>query len=224
MKKHTKCGSIRAWVKRLKKRVSELNDIVANQQVIIDQQESRIEELEDMLQNYAPVPKTGQKSCYDWRGGGLIDCEGTGRDGELQKGRQWPYPRFTDNYDGTVTDHLTGLIWLKNANCYGIIDNDDALRFSNKLENGECGLSDGSRPGDWRLPNVRELYSLIDFGNEEPALPSGHPFTSVQLSYYYTSTSLVTWSHDTWSVHMMRGHVLWSCDDDCYVWPVRGGN
>jgi hypothetical protein len=32
-------------------------------------------------------------------------------------GVAWPNPRFTDNSDGTVTDNLTGLIWLKNANC-----------------------------------------------------------------------------------------------------------
>ena len=36
-----------------------------------------------------------------------------------QKGVAWPNPRFTDNGNGTVTDNLTGLIWLKNANCFG---------------------------------------------------------------------------------------------------------
>ena len=32
---------------------------------------------------------------------------------------QSPSPRFTDNNDGTVTDNLTGLVWLKNANLFG---------------------------------------------------------------------------------------------------------
>ena len=36
-----------------------------------------------------------------------------------KKGVAWPNPRFTDNGNGTVTDNLTGLIWLKNANCFG---------------------------------------------------------------------------------------------------------
>ena len=56
----------------------------------------------------APVPKTGQTISYE-----------PGDDGYYQKGVAWPNPRFTDNGDGTVTDNLTGLIWLKNANCFG---------------------------------------------------------------------------------------------------------
>ncbi|NIO68243.1 MAG: DUF1566 domain-containing protein, partial [Anaerolineae bacterium] len=54
---------------------------------------------------------------------------------------------------------------------------------------GECGLGDGSSEGDWRLPNVRELQSLIDYGRQTPALPSGHPFTGVQSSLYWSSTT-----------------------------------
>ncbi len=57
----------------------------------------------------APVPKTGQTTSY-----------ATGDDGILQKGVVWPIPRFKDNNNGTVTDNLTGLIWLKNANCFGV--------------------------------------------------------------------------------------------------------
>jgi len=56
----------------------------------------------------APVPKTGQTTSY-----------ATGDDGDLEKGVAWPDPRFMDNGNGTVTDNLTGLIWLKNANCFG---------------------------------------------------------------------------------------------------------
>jgi len=74
-------------------KISELNDIVANQQEIIDQQAARIEELEDMLQNFAAVPQTGQTQSYS-----------AGDDGDLQVGKPWPDPRFTDNGDGTVTD------------------------------------------------------------------------------------------------------------------------
>lgn len=57
----------------------------------------------------APVPKTGLTTSY-----------APGDDGALQKGVAWPNPRFTDNNNGTITDNLTGLIWLKNANCPNI--------------------------------------------------------------------------------------------------------
>ena len=53
----------------------------------------------------APVAKTGQTTSY-----------ATGDDGDFEKGVAWPSPRFTDNDDGTVCDHLTGLMWAKNAN------------------------------------------------------------------------------------------------------------
>ena len=109
----------------------------------------------------APVEKTGQTTCYD-RFGMAIGCPGTGQDGDLQKGVAWPNPRFTDNSDGTVTDNLTGLIWLKNASCFGFRAWETALSDANTLNSGECGLSDGTVEGEWRLPNMKELNSLID--------------------------------------------------------------
>ncbi len=63
------------------------------------------------------VARTGQSECYSNFPGTLVDCTGTGQDGEFQKGAPWPVPRFTDNGNGTVTDHLTGLMWLKDTNC-----------------------------------------------------------------------------------------------------------
>lgn len=59
----------------------------------------------------APVAKTGQSVIHS-----------TGDDGESQKGVAWPNYRFTDNSDGTVTDNLTGLIWLKDAMRFGAQD------------------------------------------------------------------------------------------------------
>ena len=124
-----------------------------------------------MKGKYAPVPKTGQTTSY-----------GTRDDGALQKGVAWPTPRFTDNGNGTVTDNLTGLIWTKNANAFGQRTWAEALSDANGLASGSAGLTDGSKAGDWRLPNVRELQSLVDYGRSNPALPAGHPFTNVQSS------------------------------------------
>ena len=57
------------------------------------------------------LAKTGQSTCYN-QTGVVIDCSGTGQDGEYQKGVAWPDPRFTNNGDCTITDKLTGLTWL----------------------------------------------------------------------------------------------------------------
>ncbi|MFH0343306.1 MAG: hypothetical protein ACHBNF_14550 [Chromatiales bacterium] len=69
------------------------------------------------------LPQTGQTNCFDSIGQ-EISCEGTGQDAELRKGTSWPNPRFTDNGDGTITDNLTGLMWLKDANCAATIGHD----------------------------------------------------------------------------------------------------
>jgi len=163
----------------------------------------------------APVEKTGQTECYDAYGGSII-CTDTGQDGDLQKGVAWPDPRFTDNDDDTVTDNLTGLMWAQNANADGIKTWEEALTYCNGLMLGEHT--------DWRLPNVKELQSLIDYGNSVPALPSGHPFTIVQLYAYWSSTADAYYSSFAWFVSLSYGSV-YSGNKDYYfyVLPVRGG-
>ena len=75
--------------------------------------------------------------------------------------------------DGTVTDHLTGLIWLKNAGCFTPALFAAALTDANQLASGACGLTDGSKAGDWRLPNINELESMVDVSESNPALSAG---------------------------------------------------
>jgi hypothetical protein len=133
---------------------------------------------------------------------------------------------FTDNGDGTVTDNLTGLIWLKNANCLGARTWAQAISDCNGLASASCGLNDGSSAGDWRLPNINELRSLNDPGSAFPALPFGHPFTNVQSSYYWSSSTYAGGVPGAWGVHMGDGLVGFSskADPGDYVWPVRSGN
>jgi len=169
--------------------------------------------------------KTGQTTCYDAERN-VIDCAETGQDGDIQAGVDWPEPRFEDNGDGTITDHLTGLIWLKNANCAGSRMNwNDALTYCNNLANGSCILTDGSAAGDWRLPNKKELLSLIDYSRYLPALPQWHLFDNVQSSYYYWSaTTNATDTDYAWDFSMGLGHVSHgSKSGSNYVWPVRTG-
>jgi hypothetical protein len=176
----------------------------------------------------AAVPKTGQTRCWGSSGPGPydffpIDCAGTGQDGEYQKGVSVD-PRFTDNADGTVKDNLTGLIWLKDANCFGLLVWYDALTLSNTLASGACGLTDGSVAGDWRLPNVKELESLLDRGRT-PAVPIAHPFSGVENYNYWSSTTAACCMGYAWNVNLLRGEVInpgykrWAY----YVWPVRDG-
>jgi len=161
----------------------------------------------------APVERTGQ-TISDFY------CD----DGYLQKGVAWPNPRFTDNGNGTVTDTLTGLVWLKDASCLGVRTWVQAVSDASLLTAGYCGLTDNSWYYDWRLPNVKELQSLIDFGQYAPALPSGHPFVNVQHNpaLYWSSTRI---GDSAWYVEMDSGYVFWDFKyNSHYAWPVRGGH
>jgi hypothetical protein len=177
--------------------------------------------------NPTSLPRTGLTTSYY-----------TGDDGDWQTGVEWPNPRFTDNLNGTITDNLTGLIWLKNANCSSFFAPTTwtaALAACNGLSAGYCGLTDGSSAGDWRLPNRNELNSLVDVRYVDPALcntsgagqwTSGNPFTNVQSSsYYWSSTPLpVTAPAVAWRVSIGTGEMLYSMTSEAlWVWPVRGG-
>ena len=132
--------------------------------------------------------------------------------------------RFTDNGNGTVTDSVTGLIWLKNANCLGFQPWTNALSSANGLASGNCGLTDGSTAGQWRLPNRNELQSLIDYTTISPALPAGHPFVGVQSNYYWSSTTYAPFPRGAWCVLLNDGLVdAHGKPFHLYVWPVRGG-
>jgi hypothetical protein len=62
--------------------------------------------------------------------------------------------QFEDNGNGTVTDHATGLIWMKADSGRGM-NWEDALKFSEDLEL--------AGHADWRLPNAKELQSIVDY-------------------------------------------------------------
>ncbi len=138
--------------------------------------------------------------------------------------------RFFDNGDGTVIDNITGLIWLKNANCTetvggvtktspGWLSWDNALTWSNALASGKCGLTDNSTAGQWRLPNINELHS------QGPTWPPGTPlFTAVQYGYYWSSSTYVDGTDYAWFVFMPAGDVGSGPKPNySYVWPVRSG-
>ena len=182
-----------------------------------------MDQLYDLASERSRPAKTGQTT----------SCR-THDDGDLEKGVTWPSTRFTDNSDGTVTDNLTGLIWLKNANCAGTTKTwNDAVDWAAALYDGcsdcggdenDCGLSDSSSAGDWRLPNVNELHSLLDYGRYNPSLPSGQPFSGVQSNVYWSSTTYANGTVYAWSVYLYYGSVSYPNKTGYYyVWPVRGG-
>ncbi|MBF0179912.1 MAG: DUF1566 domain-containing protein [Magnetococcales bacterium] len=169
------------------------------------------------------VRKTGQTTQY-----------AAGDDGQLEKGVVWPAPRFSNNGNGTVTDNLTTLIWMRNANCWGSQSWSNALSRITGLNAGtqSCsGYASGTYT-DWRLPNYRELFSLIDWSLTNPALPSGYPFLNVQTCgiscSYWSGTTYAAVTSSAWVAFFGPGGLAGLTGSPGKtntrpVWPVRGG-
>ena len=146
---------------------------------------------------------------------------GTGLDGDLQVGVDWPNPRFTPSGD-CVTDNLTSLMWVKNGNLpNGPRDWQGALGYVASINSGSglCGYK------DWRLPNVNELESLVNSGEANMATwLNTQGFSNVHSDYYWSSTTYAFYTDIAWIVHMWDGavHKLYKSYGN-YVWPVRSG-
>ncbi len=141
----------------------------------------------------ASLARTGQAASY-----------AIGDDVSFKSGVAWPATRFTDNADGTVTDHLTGLVWLKNAGCFSPASWSAALVAANQLASGACGLSDGSSAGTWRMPNVNELESLVDVSRANPAVPG--PFTNINVTAaYWSSTTYTALTSNAMAIRLSDG-------------------
>jgi len=126
-----------------------------------------------------------------------MSCSGSGQDAEFKNGVPWPDPRFQQNGD-VVLDRLTGLVWTQNANLAEFpLTWQEALKFIGEMNpKGVFGFD------DWRLPNRRELRSLMSHQTRKPALPEGHPFTNVFLGWYWTSTTAAINPAYAWYIHM----------------------
>jgi hypothetical protein len=172
------------------------------------------------------LPRTGQTTIY-----------ATGDDGDIHAGVEWPYPRFAITYCDTngpcldqssdcdsdastdiVTDNLTGLVWSRDGNLpVGTRTWADAPAYVNGLT--LCGY------GDWRLPNVNELESLINAGEPYTAAwLNGQDFSNVQAGIYWSSTTYARFTDCAWGVSMWYGDVAYDVKGSShYVWPVRAG-
>ncbi len=132
------------------------------------------------LATYAIVD-TNQNSCYDSSSGVSATCTGIGYDADYTKNQ----PNYTIN--GTViTDNITQLMWTQSSDVDGdgvTTDSGDKLLQSEAVS--YCSNLTLAEYEDWRLPDIKTLYSLILFSGEDPSGYEGSD-TSALTTFLYT--------------------------------------
>ncbi|WP_417275515.1 DUF1566 domain-containing protein [Celeribacter halophilus] len=122
-----------------------------------------------------PLVDTMQDQCFDLAGE-AITCPATG---EALYGQDAQYTGtasdYTDNEDGTVTDNVTGLLWQKTPT-------DDRLQYADAI--GYCEALEIGGRSDWRVPSIKELYSLADFRGELLRPEEGEPTPYIDTSVF----------------------------------------
>jgi hypothetical protein len=148
------------------------------------------------------VLKTGQTTCYNLVSPFVvINCAGTGQDGELQTGAARSY---TINTDGTITDNFTGLIWekLTNPNDGSIHDYQNFYDWPAAFKKiADLNAANFAGHNDWRLPNINELSTLIDYGQGiDPVFNNGVDSFTNDKDTYFSSTTNVLSNENAWAV------------------------
>lgn len=118
----------------------------------------------------------------------------------------------------TVTDRQTGLMWMRNASLF-----DFPMGWSEALNTvKELNKSGLHGYQDWKIPNRKELFSLVSHKTINPSLPAGHPFTDIFPGYYWTSTTCARLPKQAWYIHFGGARVFKGMKHGSYmVRPVR---
>lgn len=160
------------------------------------------------------LPKTGQTTVYQ-----------AGDDGTYQKGYPRKGVRFVDNGDGTITDKATGLMWVKQPeNIGGVwVSEGEPVKVSWNDAIDNCNALSYAGFSDWRLPNVRELSSLLYYAKSAPLIDTTF-FPNTKNAYYFTSTTYFASTTNAFQGSFLHGFFsILAKTSTAYVRPVRGG-
>lgn len=138
-----------------------------------------------------------------------------------------------------MTDTQTGLIWLKNPGCFPAMDFAAANNAAASLHSGQCGLTDGSAAGSWRLPTQNEWAAILKatcYGPGIATIPErtgvgcfdtsvADPWADgVQVNIYWSSAAYADVFGAAWFATLYWGYVDYTGKINTFlVWPVRGG-
>ncbi|SLM28552.1 exported hypothetical protein [Desulfamplus magnetovallimortis] len=165
--------------------------------------------------DYTSLPDTGIETCYDGDGYEIV-CPSPG---EPFYGQDAQYDSskmaFEDNGDGTVTDLNTGLMWQQR---------DDGTEKTWQAACDYCDSLGLAGYTDWRIPDRRELFSIVDLGRYNPAIDTDY-FFDTKGDVYWSGSTYAVYTDYAWGVNFTSGSVSYfSKTYDDYVRCVRSGS
>ncbi len=145
------------------------------------------------------INATGQTLCYDASGNVITPPQ----EGEPLYGQDANYLMgaaltFNDNGDGTVIDLNTGLMWQQTPPVEGMTWA-EAKAYCENLEFG--GYS------DWRMPTLKELFSISNFSE-------GWPY--IDTDYFHLSSGQITKDEQYWADNKYVGETVEGRDDAAF--------
>ncbi len=139
-----------------------------------------------------------------------------------------------------MTDTDSGLLWLQDADCFQQLTWADAMLTVAGLSDGQCGLTDGSSPGEWRLPSIAEWAAMVadavamacptptltnDVGTNCFAAAGGSSFINVVTGapVYWSATVPSSSPANVLTVNLAGGSTTTQISklNESHVWPVR---
>lgn len=170
----------------------------------------------------SPIPPlpSGQREAFDGSGNVLPPEHELAavQDGPAGGRPLFPQPRFVQEAEGLVRDRLTDLLWPEAGSLEFPAGWAEALaRCAAWAEEGRHGRT------DWRLPNRRELRSLVDHARHTPALPKDHPFAAIPSAWHWSATTSALAPAYAWRVHFLGGRMFYGAKgEDSLILPVAG--
>jgi len=155
--------------------------------------------------------------CADGQITGYTPIKGEDLHSDMQWGVDWQTnSRFVaDSTGSNIYDNLTGLIWMKNISLTTKTWT-NAIDYCTNLVYGSYS--------DWRFPNRKELFSLVDLSQFDSCLPLLHPFVDVVPTNYWTSSVRPGETNSACLVSMKSGELSSADKTNLFlVWPVRAG-
>ena len=153
-----------------------------------------------------PIVDTNQGLCYN--NSEAIECP---IEGEAFYGQDSQYtgilPSYTDNEDGTVSDNVTGLIWTQDISTSSMTW-EQAGEYCESLTTGGYD--------DWRLPTVKELWSIRDFSQGWPWIDTDYFYLvgdGSNLSMHHSWTSNLYLIESEYQNEQVQGDPAWIVND-----------